>query len=407
MSWVDLDRGAAAKVAEILKSLEETDTIDQLGLGVLRDSVSDYLFPSTSTLMTKAKYFFLVYEAFQNLKNTIEHRPKEFGRDSAIRARLEDVERGQAEALIKAYKLEHGEDLGNSGIIGWTIVSKRAGFVANPPSEIYWSAVRGLRMVAFQGSAPGYRKSLLQKDVAVELGDGDPEDNEPNWDPNIPRLLKGGIGIPLDLSHQEGVYLQDRFLAEFPDSLLGVLIKNQRWDSEVERSSFPWQLRGLPAKWRREVEQAKHLSALMRGANLAYNNALGELLGIPFKMQAHEDLIAWVEDEDGRESALMADFDWLEARGDLASKRHRSAREFLKSFRDKFCAKRGLHSLMAGECAAYLELREINMKGGSARLRHESARKGIESLGGRGRADFRWSTARGLVLDVFHALGSE
>lgn len=408
MSWVDLDSGAASKAAEILKSLEETDTIDQLGLGVLRDSLSDHLFPATSTLMTRAKYFFVVARAFEELRNAYARRPKELGRDSLLRARLAEIERRQAEALIRAYRTENGADLSNSGIIGWTIVTKREGFVANPPTDIYWTAVRDLEMVGFGGSSAGYRKSILTQDVSAGLGDQESEDETLDWDPNIPKADTSGVSMQLALSGIEAAYLKERFSKARPDSLLGSLIRDPQHRKDIDQAEFPWELKCLKSPWKMVAEKGKSLSALMRGANLVYNRFLGTLLGSKFANQAETELLGWVDDSDGLGLAVGADldFEWLQSLVAVDNNLHEKAREFLRGFRDQYCAKGKLAELKGRGCRAYFEQREVAVKHGSARLRHESARRGIKKLGGRGQADFRWSTAKVILLDVFNGIGT-
>ena len=46
-------------IKELLKVLGESGSLDELGVGIVRDSISDLLYPGTSFLHTRAKYYIL------------------------------------------------------------------------------------------------------------------------------------------------------------------------------------------------------------------------------------------------------------------------------------------------------------------------------------------------------------
>jgi hypothetical protein len=43
----------------VLHALNESEAVDELGIGLIRDGFSDILFPGSSTIQTRAKYFFI------------------------------------------------------------------------------------------------------------------------------------------------------------------------------------------------------------------------------------------------------------------------------------------------------------------------------------------------------------
>ena len=57
LGWLDLDATASERVATLLRSLDEPGTIDELGLGTVRDALSAMLSPGTSTIQTRLRYF--------------------------------------------------------------------------------------------------------------------------------------------------------------------------------------------------------------------------------------------------------------------------------------------------------------------------------------------------------------
>ena len=59
-AWLDYDEREAQRMREVLSAFDDKETIDSLGLGVIRDSISDQLFPGISTIQTRARYFLFI-----------------------------------------------------------------------------------------------------------------------------------------------------------------------------------------------------------------------------------------------------------------------------------------------------------------------------------------------------------
>jgi len=59
-TWVDFTEEDRRKIAEVIDLFREQDTRDELGLVAIRDAFADLLFPGTSTIRTRAKYFLFV-----------------------------------------------------------------------------------------------------------------------------------------------------------------------------------------------------------------------------------------------------------------------------------------------------------------------------------------------------------
>lgn len=55
-SWVDFSDEDREKMVQIIRQLRQPDTIDELGIGSVRDSIANILFPGTTTIQTRAKY---------------------------------------------------------------------------------------------------------------------------------------------------------------------------------------------------------------------------------------------------------------------------------------------------------------------------------------------------------------
>src|SRR5690242_11635000 len=67
ISWVSFDPAELEAARRVIESLGSNNTVDVLGLGNLMESVSDFLFPATSTLHTRARYLVFVPSILANL----------------------------------------------------------------------------------------------------------------------------------------------------------------------------------------------------------------------------------------------------------------------------------------------------------------------------------------------------
>ncbi|MGV9013537.1 MAG: DUF6361 family protein, partial [Flavobacteriales bacterium] len=60
LGWIHFSDSDRQKVMQVLDLLKPQGTVDELGVGLVRDALADELFPGMTTLMTRAKYFILV-----------------------------------------------------------------------------------------------------------------------------------------------------------------------------------------------------------------------------------------------------------------------------------------------------------------------------------------------------------
>ncbi len=62
---------------QVIDLFREKGTLDELGIGAIRDALSDLLFPGTSTIQTRPRYFLLVPWAFLRLERVVTLRIQE------------------------------------------------------------------------------------------------------------------------------------------------------------------------------------------------------------------------------------------------------------------------------------------------------------------------------------------
>ena len=128
LGWIDFSDSDRKKTMDVLRLFQEQGAVDELGIGIIRDGFANYFFPGTSTIQTRAKYFFIIPYA---MMDTVSD-PRVITVSNALK-RLDDIEKESAVLLKKTS--------GELGVIGATILPK---WVVRPPSTIYWNGLRTL-----------------------------------------------------------------------------------------------------------------------------------------------------------------------------------------------------------------------------------------------------------------------
>jgi hypothetical protein len=269
LGWVDFSPAHRNKVMALMDMFREQGVIDELGLGTIRDSLSDLLFPGTSTIQTRAKYFLLVPWLIQEIErnNQIER----------FHSELELLE-------IHFTKVLRKNSLG-SGIIGATLKN------ANPkrkPSSIYWNGLRTYGILKFNGSVGDYanylkfyykklknqRKALVESDGNVPGDDRDTVHlyQEHLW-AQLPRPEDGWKeNLTIDLTEEEAKFLKERIILSNPDSLWAYILKNA---SETARhfsgiNDF-FSIDSVPNHLKELLRLASDFNVIMQGALIRYN----------------------------------------------------------------------------------------------------------------------------------------
>ena len=75
LAWIDFDEAERQRAQRIMALFQERETRDELGLGSIRDSISDHLFPRTSTIQTRLRYMLFIPWLFQMLELWVNNAP--------------------------------------------------------------------------------------------------------------------------------------------------------------------------------------------------------------------------------------------------------------------------------------------------------------------------------------------
>lgn len=401
-AWLDNDDAARRRMMEVVDLFREKGTLDELGIGSIRDTFADRFFPGTSTIQTRARYFLFlpwIYTAIERDRVGSEH--------VAARARHDHFR------LVES--LKRGETNGASGIIGRAAGEQ----LKRLPASIYWNGLGTWGIRLFPGSMSQYRAGLNAYYRGLGSGTADTGEQSDairrNWTslpPAPPKLMET---VDFRLTQQEAQFLRDQIWRNCEQSLLASVLRSSK--TAVGRAKACWELGDLPGvdpATRLLLEDARRFAYIMEGAVLLYNLMLAErftehagLHGSDRVDQYRAELDRWSDEAIGGTADYRAwNISEYETRVRLLNPRIPSgALDFCRFWMSQAIAQpRGvgdspiLRSLIAN--------RERQLKGGLARLSNLRALENWSGESGLGRLDYRWGVSKPLVLDIFDGLQS-
>ncbi len=397
--WLDYSERERRKMLDVVDLFREHDTRDELGVGSVRDAFADMLFPGTSTIMTRARYFLLVPWTYQRLE-----RLRVKSGEIAARARKAELD------LVEP--IERSDD--NDGNIGK--VAKAT--LKRLPSSVYWQGLSVWEIRSFSGAQTQYHRSLdrYYSQLIRHGGRASERDVEhddlvlPNWHGGlIPPPKDFPADCSLKLTHREAEYLAERIRLSPAccGSLLAELVAQRLRSDDVQ---FAWEhpySAGFPPKLREMLDHAQNFSEIMHGAPLLYNLILAE--------QAHQQdgvakyrqsFAGWTRSIFERSRALTQ---WNRKRfWELARSINpritSPTSEFINTWWDLaltgdpagLCNSTTTRSLIRG--------RERRLKKDLARIDNPRAQELWTGDSGTARLDFRWFISQRLLRDIFDGL---
>lgn len=395
-TWLDYSESERSKMLDVIDLFRQKETRDELGLGVVRDAFADMLFPGTSTIQTRARYFLFIPWIYRGLER------QKIG-SARIGAEARDREVALTDAIVGS------ED--SEGVFGRR--SRRD--LKRLPSSVYWQGLSTWGIRLFPGSQAQYHRSLDGYYRATQRGqrtdDGESIDGgvDSNWHPNLPREPPGFLTqSSFRLTKAEAEYLRERILACVPNTLAAFLVDRGRL---TQRVNFPWeheQYEDFPNRMREQLYHARNFSEAAHGAPLLYNLMLAE---------AREDeelangysawLSEWAESLKARQAEL-ADWDrseFWEMVASAGSPVSPTAKAFIASWLD-MALDSGTAARVAenGDARRLILDREVALKGNLARLRNQSALELWNEASGTYRIDYRWGNAQTIVADILRGL---
>lgn len=274
LGWVDYSREERETIKELLKVLGESGSLDELGVGIVRDSISDLLYPGTSVLHTRAKYYILIPELFKKaMKSGLTT-------SSEVRNLINTDQDRIARALRRAIDEETGTKA--AGIIGGR--SDRG--VKMKPTRIYWNALRTTEILCNSdmsfddacSAVAGYNRKTQNIVIKYESEDdgGDADDvgagNFALFTTPCKERIEDYLENPtLHLRKDEADYLRTQFLhvPVMKNTLMEYCLKTKTSYQGVALDDIPTE--GMPEVLAHNLELATEFANFIYGAYIVYN----------------------------------------------------------------------------------------------------------------------------------------
>jgi hypothetical protein len=391
ISWIDFDETDRKRMLEVVKMFRDRDTRDELGIGSIRDAFANYFFPGTSTIHTRARYFFFIPWVYKILesKNVPSHR-------IAVRARELEIR------LINALK-RSGED---DGVIGKDIDDK----LKILPSQIYWSALAAYKIRFFNGTREQYHRSLdsFYKRLRSSRGREDADeyiDRIANWDPELPEPPEDFHEITsFKLTSEEADYLKHKIIFLHRESLLAQFLI----DETLGVSDFPWEepiVKKLSPDLQRELTHSRNFSESIHGAAILYNYMLAQKRGVTDGVHKYRNMLdSWKAEILRRKQELK---EWhtilWQSKAILFGRIPYMTKSFINQWFSIVFDKERIEEIEKNDDARNLIFhRECRLKGNRARLENQRALELWGGASGTARLNYRWNNAWIIMNDIIN-----
>jgi len=406
LSWLDYSDRERRKMLDVVRLFEEKDTVDELGLGTIRDGFADYFFPGTGTVQTRARYFFFIpwmYSALEE-KRIPSSRIAERARGEEIRLIERFIEMGITETVI-----------GNR--------SRRK--LKRLPSNIYWLGLERLGFRVFSGTQSSYHDSIDFHYKTLSATKERREDDDemvirPNWNPVLPKAPKDFPDFPsFDLRRVEAELFRDQLRLHAGESLFTWLVEHGERTDGVEHV---WQhplFESFPRRLHTEVRHGMLFSLGMNGAALLYNLMLSESGVKEFQaeggrwvegVQHYRDTIAEWREEVLEHADLFGTWqlpDFWEFISRCGARVTPGSRTFITSWLEMVRSGVPENFTEHTFTRELIKQRERMLKRGNARLGNRAALENWSGASGAGRLNFRWPSARMILHDIYDGLERE
>ncbi len=398
-TWLDHNEQDRQKMLDLISLFSEKESRDELGIGSVRDALSDLLFPGTSTIQTRARYFLFVPYIYRELE-----------RRGVRSAQINDYARREEVRLINALLADENAD--KEGVIG----KRSRKHLQRLPSSVYWAGIGQWGIFLPTKSQAQYHDHLDHfYHIQQQRDEYTPQPR--NWHANLPPLPEGfPEGVTFALSADESDYLRERIASSAPQSLLAYLTSCNVTD--LENVPFAWQFpnwHDLSDLHKRQLTHARLFSEAIYGAALLYNLILAEMTQSDELIEKYQE---WI---DNWHTAISLseirnwdrdDFWQMVCESNPRLPQH--TRQFCDQWIDLLAENSHPSPVAVGEgtggfsaeARALIKQREYQRKRNKARLHNTRARERWSGASGINQLDYRWNQTKRILQDILSPLAT-
>ncbi|MBR0239326.1 MAG: hypothetical protein IJQ39_14625 [Thermoguttaceae bacterium] len=290
LGWLDNNQAEQEEMKELLSLLQEKGTLDELGIGTIRDAFSNQLFPGITTIQTRAKYLvillYLLKETDLEAKKAVE-KDRPATPEALIRLLNEKQDK-----LVDVFEKNGLKERGVIGIRSRNVVQK--------PAYIYWGALTTFGIVnpnlslyqlcsLFCQNAKTTnqkRNSFTANNRKKKEEDDDYFEDAPDafldypalYSPITWKINNWRDGLTMKLTYDEAKFISDKILSSprSQNSALAQLLRYYRDEDVVcdfsDVDQIPEDV--LDERMKRIFQLAKAFRRFIFGAYMAYNYLL-------------------------------------------------------------------------------------------------------------------------------------
>ena len=398
LTWVDHDAAARQRSLQILALFDQKESRDELGLGGIRDSFADQLFPGTSTIQTRLRYMLIIPWTYIELE-----RRRVAPVDFAQRADSEE------RRVIESLQALSGEERGIFGGASGKSLKRL-------PGSVYWSGLVSWGILTRDLSQDQYymRMGEVYRSRDQEFkansgmrrrGDDEADIINPNavtWHPALPKAPDGfPQDLDVNLTPEEAGFILDRIQRSHPRSLLAHLAVT----GGIADIDAPWEhpdFSTFAPEHQELLAHARMFSEIMHGAALIYNIALSDLAARGGLAAEHRERYRrW---SDGLDDHALRSWD-LARLWELTQDQGHTITHKTMSFVEEWVSiARGVARERAPEQSrvrSLIRTRERSLKHTKSRFTNRLALERWSGSSGLRRLTYRWSNVNAFLRDLY------